>query len=671
MGRHGSRRGSNVFLVVFAVGFLHACGQYGLQTGLLRRTFSEILTILAFLILSGMMFDAIRRAYTLRMIVRAFSLGSIVILLVMAAKVIETLPSTAAMPFFQSALYAALKEGTFAIGLGLYMASFYFCLFDADDAKADLVSRVAVRTTELSAANERLQAEILEHRQTEQRLQEASELNKTLIASSPVGIAAYKDSGSAVLVNEAMARIVGTESDVLLRSNFRTIPTWRTYGLLAAAERVLESGEPCFGDTPVVSSFGKSAWLEYSFDSFVSGGERHLLLIASDISDRKNAERALQESEAKYRELVQNANSIILRMDVDGNVTFFNAFAQRFFGYSESEIVGRSVVGTIVSERNGEGEDLAGMIHDIGLSPERYSNNENENVRRNGERVWIAWTNRPVYNPDGTVKEILCIGNDITARVRAERTVAEQRIKMLNAARMSALGVMAGGIAHEINNPLAIISVAAQQLEGVLAGSEPDPARVNKVSDVILRNVERVQRIVRALRSLSRESPGDPFERASLKVIVADVLELCQERFKTHGIALTFPDLAEDAEIECRASQLSQVILNLLNNAYDAVDKLPEKWVRLDVEDDGECVVFSVTDSGDGLASGLAAKAFVPFFTTKKEGTGTGLGLSISRSIVQDHGGELEIDPAYPNTRFVVRIPRSHPARDGADRGTA
>jgi PAS domain S-box-containing protein len=147
--------------------------------------------------------------------------------------------------------------------------------------------------------------------------------------------------------------------------------------------------------------------------------------IARDITRHRRADEALKASEAKYRDLVQNANSIILRMDTEGNVTFFNEFAESFFGYSEKEILGKNVVGTIVPETESDGRDLRAMIHDIGRNSERYVNNENENMRKNGERVWIAWTNRPVYDEAGKVVEILCIGNDITPRKKAAEALAK------------------------------------------------------------------------------------------------------------------------------------------------------------------------------------------------------------------------------------------------------
>jgi PAS domain S-box-containing protein len=139
---------------------------------------------------------------------------------------------------------------------------------------------------------------------------------------------------------------------------------------------------------------------------------------------RWQADEELRESEEKYRELVESSNSIIMRRDVAGKITFFNEFAQRFFGYSLEEILGRNVVGTIVPPVDSSGQDLRSMIEDIGRYPERYASNVNENMRSSGERVWVAWTNRPLLNEQGDVIELLCIGNDIT-----ERKLAEEKLR--------------------------------------------------------------------------------------------------------------------------------------------------------------------------------------------------------------------------------------------------
>ena len=147
----------------------------------------------------------------------------------------------------------------------------------------------------------------------------------------------------------------------------------------------------------------------------------------------------------------------------------------------------------------------------------------------------------------------------------------------------------------------------------------------------------------------------------SVRSLIADTLELCQARFAAHEIPVVVSDIPATLELEGRPTQLSQVLLNLLNNAHDAVERLSSKWVHLDVKDEGETLELFVTDSGPGLPPEIRDKILTPFFTTKESSRGVGLGLSISASIVQSHTGELLLDPDCANTRFVVRLPKQQP----------
>lgn len=129
----------------------------------------------------------------------------------------------------------------------------------------------------------------------------------------------------------------------------------------------------------------------------------------------ENKDALLKEIELlrRYEQIVENANSIILVMDKRGTITFFNKYAQRFFGYYEKEIIGKNVLGTIVSEKDTTGNDLIGMIKNIVDNPEMFSSNQNENVRCNGERVKVLWTNKAIIDKNGKINEILCIGNKV------------------------------------------------------------------------------------------------------------------------------------------------------------------------------------------------------------------------------------------------------------------
>ena len=152
--------------------------------------------------------------------------------------------------------------------------------------------------------------------------------------------------------------------------------------------------------------------------------------IAQEVSRRKKTETKMLKSETRYRELVETANCIILRLDPDGNIRFINEFARTFFGWSKDEIIGRSLVGTIVAQTDSSGKDLAAFIKKLCRDPKVYTNIENENIRRDGERVWISWTNKPVLDENGCLSEILAIGNDITALKMAQDTAEREYAKI-------------------------------------------------------------------------------------------------------------------------------------------------------------------------------------------------------------------------------------------------
>ncbi|MGD8366703.1 MAG: PAS domain-containing protein [Desulfobacterales bacterium] len=135
-------------------------------------------------------------------------------------------------------------------------------------------------------------------------------------------------------------------------------------------------------------------------------------------------------AENSFQRMVQAANSVILTLSPAGDITFINDYGLSFFGYPEEEILGRSLVGTIVPQKDRNGFDLSAMIAELVQEPDRFAVNENENVKKSGERVWLAWTNRAVRNADGSLREIICVGNDITAPKEAERKL-EQTTRQL------------------------------------------------------------------------------------------------------------------------------------------------------------------------------------------------------------------------------------------------
>jgi len=165
---------------------------------------------------------------------------------------------------------------------------------------------------------------------------------------------------------------------------------------------------------------GSVQWVRWEIHPWhtVSGEVGGIVIFTEDVTERKLAEEALQKSEARYRELVQNANSAIIRWSRDGTITFFNEYAQKFFGWCAEEVIGKHI-GMLVPERESTGADLTGLVRDIVTHPDRYADNINENICRDGRRVWMSWSNRAIYDEQGRVSEILAVASDITDRIRA------------------------------------------------------------------------------------------------------------------------------------------------------------------------------------------------------------------------------------------------------------
>lgn len=265
------------------------------------------------------------------------------------------------------------------------------------------------------------------------------------------------------------------------------------------------------------------------------------------------------------------------------------------------------------------------------------------------QEKWIEFKGQAITNDINQVSELFGTCQDITTEVLAQH-------KLVQSSKMSSLGEMAGGIAHEINNPLTIISGKVWQIKSKIEKGNIEPEKIIESLDIVAKTTDRIAKIIKGLRSFSRNSENDPMEVIILTQVIDETLELCRERFKNHSIELKL-DLMPQLMIKGRSAQLGQVLMNLLNNAHDAVLNLPEKWVELHVTQVQQIIKITVTDSGHGIANNVVQKMMQPFFTTKDVGKGTGLGLSISKGIIEDHGGKLYYSGITGNTQFVIEIP--------------
>ncbi len=374
--------------------------------------------------------------------------------------------------------------------------------------------------------------------------------------------------------------------------------------------------------------------------------------MAIDITERVEAERALIDSEQKYRELVEHANSIIIKMDLKGHITFFNEYAQKFFGFTASEIMGKNVVGTIVPP------ELRDMILDIPRNPAKYQVNENVNITKDGRRIWVSWANKPILNSKGKSVGTIAIGHDIT-----ERKQYEERI--LQAEKLKALGEMAGGVAHDFNNFLAAILGRAELMKLYLTthgGRERRSSTKHLLSglDVIERASSDAAETVRRIQEFTRTKAEKDFVQTDLNRLVMEVLELTRPRWKdeseSRGIKFTIKkELRAVQPVAGIPSELREVLINLVINALDAMPSGGELKIR--TETIGPLTRISVADTGLGTPKEIRGKIFDPFFTTKGPKS-SGLGLSVSYRIIERHGGEITLSSdGKKGSTFHVKLP--------------
>ena len=241
-----------------------------------------------------------------------------------------------------------------------------------------------------------------------------------------------------------------------------------------------------------------------------------------------------------------------------------------------------------------------------------------------------------------------------------ERTVSD----LSRQSRLAAIGQMAGGIAHEINTPLASIMTRSELMLMQFKANKLDAKKLEEGFGKIQDTVKRIVKIINGMRALSRNDSSDPFVEASVTHLINETADFCKESLKFRDISLIIGPIDKSLVIDCRATQVSQVLLNLINNASDAVKNLSEdKWIKLEAymsDAEAESLIIKVSNSGPLIPEAIAKRLFDPFFTTKSTGEGTGMGLIISQKIIFSHKGKINVDPLVKHTCFVIQLPLKH-----------
>src|SRR6058998_1759449 len=445
---------------------------------------------------------------------------------------------------------------------------------------------------------------------------------------------------AAELFGRPLDELPGTPIDDLVASSERQD--------VAERERRALAGEEQRFETRIVSGTGEERVVAVSATPLVVEGEL-LGTVATlrDITEQNRAQETLARSEARYRNLFESASDAIVTLDANGRFTTVNHAAEIISGYRREELVGQWFAPMLSDDELPKAlahfqKALAG---ETGLFETQF-------YRKDGEGRTISVT----YSTPQRDEEVLCLIRDVTD----QKMLQEQ---LIQSEKMSAIGQLVSGVAHELNNPLAGISAFAQ----LLLAEKRFPPDQRTAAETIYSEARRASRIVQNLLTFARQHKPERGPTA-INQVLDDTLELRGYELRVRGIDVrreydeSLPDTMADAH------QLQQVFLNLITNAEQAMERAERDQQRLTIRTRraGDLIRIEVEDTGAGIPPNLIERIFNPFFTTKPTGSGTGLGLSISLGIVREHEGRIWAENVpQPGARFVVELPVTEPRTSG------
>ncbi len=475
--------------------------------------------------------------------------------------------------------------------------------------------------------------------------EELSSRLAAIVDSSEDAIIGRDEHGTINTWNTAATHIFGyAPAEVIGQSVLLLVPPDLHHEELANLERLRHGERIDHYQTQRLSKGGQRIDLSVAVSPIRDTANRIIgsALIARDIGVQQRE----QAAQFRLAAIVESSDDAIIAKDLNGVITDWNAAAERMFGYSTEEIVGRSVLTIIPRELQHEEPHILGKIR----AGERIEHFETRRMRKDGEVFDISLTVSPIRDPQGRVIGASKIVRDISERKAAEAAIIERE-------KLAAAGRLAATLAHEVNNPLECIT----NLAFLLVHHEPLDDEVRKYAELLFKEVQRAGDITR--QTLSYHKASRERTQVNLAEILEHIARWKKKKLEAKGVELKL-EINDPPLVSGYAGELRQVFDNLIENAIDALPAGGTIRVRTRGRRVGQTqqLMVRVCDNGEGIPRRLWFKIFDPFFTTKTK-TGSGLGLWVTREIVQKHGGTIRVRSGDTEQRhgsiFTIMLPTS------------
>jgi len=501
---------------------------------------------------------------------------------------------------------------------------------------------------ELEKVSRNLREELRAKTELQKRMERDRTDLQRILDTIPELVVVLDREGSIDRVNERFQQITGKK-----REQVRGLP-WSdlcaslkdevpSAALISPFAAVIQTGNPV---TVVYSDEGSGPDAERHFQVTANpifgeqGQIERVVQTSREITEQVRMKRETEESARRFRQIIDSVHGLVTIKDCEGRYLVVNPWTEQVTGIPREQMIGKTAADLFP-------EETARLIQRLDQETlARGGRHVSEEVVRIGDEEHFLVSERlPLTDYKGEVVGICCVSQDQTRRRQLRR-------ELIQSERLAAVGKLAAGVAHEINNPLSGILAFAQDL--LLEAAPDDPARADY--ELIVNETLRCRRIVQDLLEFSRQRPPER-QRIGLHKFVSHVLQLVQRQASFHNVEFVVHLAVDLPEISADPLQMQQVLLNLILNARDAMEARGMITIRGATADGGKSVTLSVTDTGCGIAEEHLGRIFEPFFSTKGE-QGNGLGLSIGRSVVERHGGMVEVDSrAGVGTTFRIVLP--------------